>query len=50
MIKRALYGNLGRQLDDALEREATIQSHAYNTASHEEGVEAVLEDRRPSFE
>lgn len=50
LLKRAVYGNLGRQLSDALEREATIQAEAYQTDSHEEGVEAVLAGREPSFD
>jgi enoyl-CoA hydratase/carnithine racemase len=50
LTKRAIYGNLGRQLDDALEREVMIQSQAAGTDSHAEGVAAALEDRPPSFE
>lgn len=50
LTKRAFRENLGRPLGDALEREAYLQSIAYGTEAHEEGVQAFLEDRRPEFE
>ena len=50
LTKRAFRENLGRPLWEALEREAYLQTIAYGTDSHEEGVRAFLEDRRPEFE
>ena len=50
LTKRAFRGNLGRPLGEALEREAYLQTVAYGTDAHEEGVRAFLEDRRPEFE
>ena len=50
LIKEGLHGNLGRPVDDALDREAALQVRAYGTDAHEEGVAAFLDDRRPDFD
>lgn len=50
LIKEGIHGNLGRPVDDALDREAALQVRAYGTDSHEEGVAAFLDDRRPDFD
>lgn len=49
LTKRAIHNNLGRSWRDGLEREAYIQSLAYTTPAHEEGVNAFLEGRTPEF-
>lgn len=49
LAKRAMHGNLG-PWRDAIEYEALVQSQAYGTPEHEEGVSAFLEGRRPEFE
>lgn len=48
--KEAIHSNLGQPWRDGLEREARFQSIAYDTAAHEEGVDAFLNGRKPSFE
>lgn len=50
LIKEGIHGNLGRPVDDALDREAALQVRAYGTDTHEEGVAAFLDDRRPDFD
>ncbi|EMA41620.1 enoyl-CoA hydratase/isomerase family protein [Halobiforma nitratireducens] len=50
LAKRAIHDNLGRSWRDGLEREASIQSLAYDTSAHHEGVDAFLTDRPPEFE
>ncbi|SEP30106.1 Enoyl-CoA hydratase/carnithine racemase [Halogranum amylolyticum] len=50
LAKQALHDNLGRTWSDGLEHEASIQTRAYDTAAHEEGVTAFLEGRRPDFD
>ncbi|WP_049921309.1 enoyl-CoA hydratase/isomerase family protein [Halopiger djelfimassiliensis] len=50
LAKEAIHENLGRPRRDGLEREARLQSAAYDTAAHEEGVDAFLNDRPPRFE
>ncbi|APW96706.1 enoyl-CoA hydratase [Halobiforma lacisalsi AJ5] len=50
LAKRAIHDNLGRPWRDGLEREASVQSLAYDTEAHREGVDAFLNDRRPDFE
>ncbi|AFZ72458.1 enoyl-CoA hydratase/isomerase family protein [Natronobacterium gregoryi] len=50
LAKRAIHDNLGRPWSDGLEREASVQSLAYDTPAHEEGVDAFLTDRSPEFE
>jgi 2-(1,2-epoxy-1,2-dihydrophenyl)acetyl-CoA isomerase len=49
LAKQALHGNLGAW-EEALDYEMLIQSQAYATPEHEEGVAAFLEGRRPEFE
>ncbi|SDQ22505.1 enoyl-CoA hydratase/isomerase family protein [Natronobacterium texcoconense] len=50
LAKRAIHDNLGRSWQDGLEREAYVQSLAYDTPAHEEGVDAFLNDRQPEFD
>lgn len=49
LIKEGIHGNLGRSVDDGLDHEATLQTRAYGTEAHEEGVTAFLENRQPEF-
>jgi len=49
MIRQALHDNLGREFGDAIDHETLVQSHAQDTAEHEEGVAAFLEGREPEF-
>jgi 2-(1,2-epoxy-1,2-dihydrophenyl)acetyl-CoA isomerase len=49
LIKQALHGNVTRQWDEALDYEAMLQSQAYDSQEHEEGVAAFLEKRDPEF-
>jgi 2-(1,2-epoxy-1,2-dihydrophenyl)acetyl-CoA isomerase len=49
LIKQALHGNVTRQWDEALDYEAMVQSQAYDSPEHEEGVAAFLEKRDPEF-
>ncbi|MFB6253579.1 MAG: enoyl-CoA hydratase/isomerase family protein [Halobacteriaceae archaeon] len=50
LAKRALHENIGRQLQDGLDHEAHLQTLAYDTPGHKEGVNAFLEGRDPNFE
>lgn len=50
LAKRAIHDNLGRSWQSGLEREAYVQSLAYDTSAHREGVDAFLNDRSPNFE
>lgn len=50
LIKEGIHGNLGRPVDDALDRERALQVRAYGTDAHEEGVAAFLDDRNPDFD
>ncbi|WP_396613523.1 enoyl-CoA hydratase/isomerase family protein (plasmid) [Haloferax sp. S1W] len=50
LAKEAIHANLGRSWRDGLEHEAHAQTLAYDTESHEEGVSAFLEKRRPEFD
>ncbi|ELZ80394.1 enoyl-CoA hydratase/isomerase family protein (plasmid) [Haloferax larsenii] len=50
LAKEAIHANLGRSWRDGLEHEAHAQTLAYDTDSHEEGVSAFLEKRRPEFD
>ncbi|MFC4541264.1 enoyl-CoA hydratase/isomerase family protein [Halosolutus amylolyticus] len=50
LAKRAIHDNLGRSWRDGLDREAHVQTLAYGTDAHEEGVEAFLEGRSPTFD
>jgi enoyl-CoA hydratase/carnithine racemase len=49
LIRQALHDNLGRGWGDALDRENLLQSQAYDTDAHEEGVDAFLDGREPEF-
>jgi 2-(1,2-epoxy-1,2-dihydrophenyl)acetyl-CoA isomerase len=49
LIKQALHGNVTRQWNEALDYEAMLQSQAYDSPEHEEGVAAFLEKREPEF-
>lgn len=49
LIKEAFHENAGRNWREALEFECLLQSRAYATPEHEEGVRAFLEKRDPEF-
>lgn len=49
-IKHGMHGNLGRHIEDALEREALLQALAYESDAHREGIQAFLETRDPEFD
>jgi 2-(1,2-epoxy-1,2-dihydrophenyl)acetyl-CoA isomerase len=49
IIRQALHDNLGREWGDALDHENLLQSQAYDTDEHEEGVSAFLEGRDAEF-
>jgi 2-(1,2-epoxy-1,2-dihydrophenyl)acetyl-CoA isomerase len=49
LVKQALHGNVTRQWEEALDYEAMLQSQAYDSPEHEEGVAAFLEKRDPEF-
>jgi enoyl-CoA hydratase/carnithine racemase len=50
LAKEAIHDSLGESWRDGLGREARLQSMAYDTPAHEEGVDAFLNGRRPDFE
>jgi 2-(1,2-epoxy-1,2-dihydrophenyl)acetyl-CoA isomerase len=50
LAKRAIHENLGRSWREAMDYENLVQSQAYGTPEHEEGVAAFLEGREPEFE
>jgi enoyl-CoA hydratase/carnithine racemase len=50
MAKRTMHANLGRGFEEALDYENVVQSQAYATQEHGEGVAAFLEDRDPAFD
>ncbi|WP_276301295.1 enoyl-CoA hydratase/isomerase family protein [Halorussus lipolyticus] len=50
LAKRAIHENLGRGWREAQDYENMVQSQAYDTPEHEEGVAAFLEGREPDFE
>lgn len=50
LAKRALHGVIGRGIGEGLEYEAQVEALAADTAAHEEGVSAFLEDRPPDFD
>ena len=50
LAKRAIHGNMGKEWREAMEFENMVQSLAYGTPAHEEGVSAFLEGREPEFE
>lgn len=49
LIKRAIYGGLGRDLEAQLEYEAMLQGVSGKTKDYHEGVKAFLEKRQPEF-
>lgn len=50
LAKRAIHATMRMGVEDGLDYEALIQSTAYSTPDHLEGVSAFLEGRRPEFE
>lgn len=50
LAKEAIHENLGQPWRDGLSREAALQSMAYDTPAHEEGVDAFREGRKPNFD
>lgn len=50
LAKRAIHENMGRSWREAMDYENLVQSQAYGTPAHEEGVSAFLEGRDPEFE
>ena len=50
LAKEAIHDNLGQPWRDGLNREARLQSVAYDTPAHEEGVDAFLNGRKPDFD
>jgi enoyl-CoA hydratase/carnithine racemase len=50
LAKRAIHDNIGRSWRDGLEREAHVQTLAYDTDAHAEGVAAFLAGRDPEFD
>ena len=49
LTKQALHENMGETWQRGLLNEAKLQSIAYSTSAHEEGVNAFLESRAPKF-
>lgn len=50
LAKRAIHENMGRGWREGQDYENLVQSQAYATPAHEEGVAAFLEGRDPEFE
>jgi enoyl-CoA hydratase/carnithine racemase len=50
LAKEAIHDSLGESWRDGLDREARLQSMAYDTPAHQEGIDAFLNGRRPDFE
>jgi enoyl-CoA hydratase/carnithine racemase len=50
LAKEAIHDNLGHSWGDGLKQEARLQSMAYDTDAHDEGVEAFLNGRKPDFD
>jgi len=50
LAKRAIHENMGRGWREARDYENMVQSQAYDTPEHEEGVAAFLQGRNPEFE
>lgn len=50
LAKQAMHATLGMGIAEGLDYEALVQSEAYSTPDHEEGVTAFLEGRKPDFE
>ena len=49
LAKRAIHENMGKGWQEAQDYENVVQSQAYATAEHEEGVAAFLAGRDPEF-
>ncbi|MFO1532143.1 MAG: enoyl-CoA hydratase/isomerase family protein [Thermoplasmatota archaeon] len=49
LAKRAFHENLGAGIEDALDREAHLQTQAFLTAEHAEGRDAFFSRRKPDF-
>jgi 2-(1,2-epoxy-1,2-dihydrophenyl)acetyl-CoA isomerase len=50
LAKRAIHENMGKSWREAMDYENLVQSQAYGTSEHDEGVAAFLEGRDPEFE
>jgi enoyl-CoA hydratase/carnithine racemase len=50
LAKEAIHDNLGHALATGLKQEARLQSMAYDTDAHDEGVDAFLNGRKPDFD
>jgi 2-(1,2-epoxy-1,2-dihydrophenyl)acetyl-CoA isomerase len=50
LAKQAMHATMGMGVAEGLDYEALIQSEAYSTPDHLEGVSAFLEGRKPDFE
>lgn len=50
LAKRAIHQNMGTGWREAADYENVVQSQAYDTPEHAEGVDAFLEGREPDFE
>jgi len=50
LAKEAIHDSLGKPWRDGLDREARLQSLAYDTPAHEDGVDAFLNGRKPDFD
>lgn len=50
LAKEALHGVLGRGVGEGVRYEAQLEALAADSAAHEEGVAAFLEDRDPEFD
>lgn len=50
LAKQAIHENAGRHWREALDYEHHLQTQAYDTPAHEEGVAAFLEERPPDFD
>jgi 2-(1,2-epoxy-1,2-dihydrophenyl)acetyl-CoA isomerase len=50
VIRQALHDNLGKEWGAALDHENLLQSQAYDTDAHAEGVDAFLDGRQPDFD
>ncbi len=49
LTKQAIYGNVDRSLEQALDLESRQQSQTFATADAKEGIRAILEKREPAF-
>lgn len=49
LAKRAIHENMGRYWEEALDHELLVQSLAYGSSEHEEGVRAFLKGEEPDY-